>query len=131
MVNAHILPDSRLVNETLGSQMVDWEFGGKTVRIEVVPIFCANCGKAYGFVPKENTAFVCWMCRPCYERLGVVQGTYATPDEEFCKNVENEMLDRFGRALTDAELFALSEKNELGTALEKLAKESPYLVYRE
>lgn len=129
----HLFPDSRLAegDSTLGSQIVDWEMpDGSITRLEVVPIFCGSCGKPYGFVPKDNCAFVCWLCRPCHEKYGVIAGTYAQPDDEFCKAVEHEMIEKFGRALTEAEIGALAEKGELGRPLELLEKESPYPVYR-
>ena len=44
--------------------------------------------------------------------------------------VAYEMRERFGRELTDLELFRKAERGELGTALELLARESPYKVYR-
>ncbi len=129
-----VLPDSRLNDgdSTLNSLMVDWELiGGGTVRIEVVPVFCASCGKPYGHVPKENTVFVCWLCRPCHEKFGVIAGTYATSDEQFCLDVAHEMKERFGRDLTDLELFQKMERGELGTALTLLEKESPFKVYKQ
>lgn len=110
--------------------MVDWTAFGKTVRIEMVPYYCANCGKKQGYVPKENTSFAMYLCKKCHETLGDIAGTYAMPDDEFCQNVANEMTEKFGRGLTDLELFALMEKGELGRELELLNKESPFKVYQ-
>lgn len=129
MVNTHVLPDSRLHDDSLGSIMVDWDMpDGSKVRIEVVPIYCGNCGKLYGHVPKENTTFVFWLCRKCFEHHGAIAGTYAMPDDEFNQKVAFEMREKFHRDLTDLELFHLAEHGKLGTALENLVKDSPYLV---
>lgn len=127
--NTHVLPDSRLRDQTLGSQVVDWPLpGGKTVRCEAVRIYCANCGKLYGWVPKDNTAFAFWLCRKCFEAYGDCAGLCAVPDEEFAKAVVYEMRERFGRTLSEEEILYYGERGELGTALESLAKESPYPV---
>jgi hypothetical protein len=118
------LPDSRLSNLN-GSVLMDWPLDdGTIVRIECVPIFCANCGKPYGFVPKDNITFVCWFCDPCFEKYGKQAGMLYSPDHEFRENVKNEMETRFGRHLTAEELLA--NKDNLGTGLNNLIKESPY-----
>lgn len=127
--NVHLLPDSRLSNETFGSQMVDWELpGGGTVRLEAVQIFCGNCGKLFGYVPKDTCSFVSWLCGKCFEKFGAIAGTYAVPDDLFNQSVAYEMQERFGHSLNDEEILYYLERNELGTALEKLAKESPFPV---
>ncbi len=126
MSNTHILPDSRLADPT-GTVVVDWPLSdGSTVRIEVERVYCANCGILYGFVPKENTVFTCWLCARCFEKFGLIAGTYAQPDDEFCRTVAAEMQDRFGKSLTEAEIGQLKEDGRLGTALDLLEKESPY-----
>lgn len=128
--NTHILPDSRLEhNPDLGCLVIDWKLSDGTVaRVEVQPIFCANCGKKYGWVPKDNTTFVCWLCNKCHEKFGNVIGTYAMPDEEFCRNVQQEMQERFGHDLTLEEIAYLKDRGELGPELTLLEKESPYKV---
>jgi hypothetical protein len=128
--NAHILPDSRLTHHpTFGSQMVDWPMpDGTTVRCECVMVYCANCGKEFGYVPKDNTSFAFWLCAKCFETHGAIAGTYAQPDDEFCKSVQEEMRKKFGRDLTGEELLALQECGKLGKALELLEKESPFPV---
>lgn len=127
-MGASVLPDSRL-QSAVGCIMADWELpDGRTVRIEVQPIFCGNCGKHYGFVPKENTTFAFWLCRKCYEKYGAVAGTCAVPEDEFNRSVEAEMVERFGRSLTAVEVAALKEQDKLGRMLELLEKESPYPV---
>jgi hypothetical protein len=129
---AHILPDCRLKDKK-GTLMVDWPLpGGGTVRIEVEPSFCANCGNPNPhYVPKDNTTFDFWLCNQCAEDYGEIAGTYMMPDEEFNRAVEAEMLDRFGRSLDVMEIAVAVDRGTLGTALELLAKESPYKVYRE
>lgn len=127
-MSMHILPDSRL-KEAKGTVIVNWELtDGSTVRIEVEPIYCANCGKLYGYVPKENTTFAFWLCRKCFEAHGEIAGTYAVPEDEFNQKVQTEMQERFGRDLTDLEIFKLLEQGELGRPLELLIRESPYKV---
>lgn len=135
MVGTDILPDSRLLggDSTLNSVMGDWQLpDGSIVRIEVVPTYCGSCGLASGqYVPKDNTVFTFCLCRPCYEKYGEIAGTMVSSVEEFNRAVEAEMMEKFGRALTDLELFQLLEQGQLGSALEKLNKESPYKVWKQ
>lgn len=127
-MGAHVLPDSRAKNETFGSQMVDWELpGGGTVRLEAVLVYCANCGKEYGYVPRENTTFAFWLCNKCYGTYGGVVGTYAMPDDEWSAAVRYELQAKCGgRDATPEEIVALIESGCLGAALEALAREAPY-----
>src|SRR5262245_40247221 len=105
-MRADILPDSRMKNETVGSVMADWPMAdGKTVRVECVKVYCGNCGKEYGFVPRENTTFAFWLCNQCFEKYGAVAGTFALPDEEFCQAVQHEMQERLGRDLSEQEIL--------------------------
>ena len=109
--------------------MVDWTLAdGTSVRIEVEKIYCANCGKAYGWVPKENTTWACFLCTECFERWGAVAGAYAIPNNAFWEAVAYECLDRFGYIPTEEELMKLKDGVRLGSALEKLEKESPIKV---
>ena len=127
--NAHLFPDSRLKDQSKLAQMVDWPMpDGTTRRVEAIPIFCANCGKALYMVPKDNTAFAFAQCRKCFEKFPPPEGYFAQPDDEFCRSVQYEMEQRFGRHLTELELAAAAEQGQLGKALELLEKESPYPV---
>jgi hypothetical protein len=126
-----MLPDSRLADRDMSTVMADWALpDGRTVRIECSPVYCANCGSMYGYVPKDNTVFVMWLCNRCFEQYGAVAGTYAVPDEQFCKDVAHEMHEAYGRTLSDWELFNLMERGALVAPLVALEKESPYRVYR-
>ena len=125
-MNENVLPDSRLKSDK-GSIMYNWPLAdGTTVRIEVVPVFCANCGKPHGYVPKDNTNWAFWLCVKCYEKHGTIAGTYVEPDAEFWKKVEYEMLENFGHHLNEQELAFLQEQG--WGALEKLVRESPIKV---
>lgn len=126
MVNELVLPDSRL-KDPKGTVLVDWPLpSGGTVRLEMEMVYCANCGVEFGYVPRENTTFAFWLCNQCFEVYGAVAGTYAEPDMEFNRRVEQEMQDRFGRTLTELELATLADQGRLPAALELLARESPY-----
>ncbi len=126
MSTPHQLPDSRLrQNPSLGTVMVDWELSDKsTVRLEAQPIYCANCGVEYGYVPRETTTFVFWLCGTCFRAYGHVAGTCAVPDEEFNRDLQEEMQRRYGRALSHEELTVQAEDNNLGPYLEALQRDS-------
>lgn len=126
--NAHILPDSRLQNETLGSVMMDWPLpGGGVVRIEAVRVYCGSCSKEFGLVPRDNTAFTFWLCSQCFAKYGAIANTYAMPDDEFNQNLAAEMESRFGHHLTPDGIRAAVEGHDLGPALEALMRDSPFL----
>src|SRR5437879_633702 len=93
--NRHVLPDSRLKDRSFGTVMAN--FLGW--RVEMEPIFCP-CGKPYGYVPKDNTSFVCWLCRECYEKFGAIANTYAVPEDEFNNAVAFEMMAKHGKFLS-------------------------------
>lgn len=120
-----ILPDSRLSRRPdFGTTMMEWSLPSGVVKVEVVPIFCASCGKHAGYCPRENTTFLFYQCNQCFEKYGLIPGTYAMPDDEFCQAVAHEMDAAFGRHLTDFEVNVLSERSELPPALAALEKDS-------
>lgn len=127
---ADILPDSRL-KDPKGIVMCDWPMGnGKTVRLCMEPIFCFNCGKPNGYVPQHIMSFVSWLCLDCSVTWGKEASLHSSADEEFWKAVENEMVAKFGKGLTQKELSDLAEHGKLGKPLELLEKESPYKVWK-
>ena len=127
-----VLPDSRLssARETV---MADWPVEGpdgttRTIRLELEPIFCINCGKPNGYVPVGIMSWVSFLCVPCSGTWGEAASALYSPDQEFWDAVGAEMVARFGRALTQAELERLAHRGELGRNLELLERESPYLT---
>jgi len=126
-----VLPDSRLKRADFGAVVMDWPVNGRTVRVECVPCFCANCGKAGPFVPKENTTFAFWLCQACHETHGEIAGVLTIPDDVFNQAVEAEMVERFGRVLTAPEILVAADRGQLGRPLELLAAESPFKVHHE
>lgn len=99
-LTADILPDSRLRS----SKGAVWRTGAWWV-----PVFCASCGKPYGYVPEENCSFACWLCDDCSNAYGAVAGAMMMPDEVFWEKVKQEQLDRHGRLLTEPELIREAE----------------------
>ena len=130
-MNTSILPDSRLSNQTYNSKMVDWPMpDGSTIRVEVTPVYCANCGhKFHGGVPKDNTFACFYLCDQCFTTYGGVAGTYAMPDDEFCKAVASEMLDKHGKYLSEQEIVELKDQGKLCKELLLLEKESPWKIW--
>src|SRR6516165_9266626 len=125
--NTHFLPDSRLrekkgvVKGELVFQHGDYAKRGVEV-VEWEPIFCPHCGSFYGYVTIP-ISFTCWLCKPCFEKLmkvgGLPMGMYALPEDEFNRNVAEEVRARFGRDLTAQEIDEQAEHGNLGPALEK------------
>lgn len=119
-----VLPDSRLRSDK-GSVVSDWENpNGTIVRIECVPVFCANCGKQGPYVPKENTTFAFYLCMKCAETHGEIAGIMMVPDEVFFKKAEEAILEKFGRLLGIVDLLKLAERG--WGPLASLVKESPF-----
>jgi hypothetical protein len=55
----------------------------------LIPIFCANCGKEWGMVPEHHVTFAFALCDPCAEKHGDVAHLYKEPDEVFWERVRN------------------------------------------
>ena len=113
-----LLPDSRLKSSR---QVVrgKWNLPSRNW----VPVFCANCGIPYGYVPEENCTFACWLCDPCAKKWGAQFGLLMMPDEVFWEKVKQEQLERYGRLLNETELQAVAEAS--CNPLSKLLRESP------
>ena len=118
------LPDSRLRTKK-GTVHAVWRINGKSVRVELEPVFCANCGVPHGYVPVENTTFACWFCERCAETWGGVASGCMIPDAEFHRKVEGAMLTHFRRVLTAEEIGRLQAQG--WGPLKSLVRESPYL----
>lgn len=136
MGNAHTLPDSRLKNP-VDTVMVNWEWEEYRVhrgqvqkrvvrhRLELEPIFCFQCGKRKGYVPRGLFSWVSMLCDPCSEALGGTPLELDHPDAEFWAKVSEEMERTYGRALTQTELDMLAERGELSRGLQLLERECP------
>src|SRR5215469_6543855 len=115
MGNKHTLPDSRLRNP-VDTVMVDWAWDEyRTVagqlqtrrvrhRLELEPIFCWECGKRQGYVPRGLFYWVSMLCNGCSEKLGGAPLELDHPDAEFWDKVSEEMERSYGRPLSQAEL---------------------------
>lgn len=123
-----VLPDSRL-RESRGNVMVDWPLDGGSVRLELEPIFCFNCGTPSGHVPVGLMSFVSWMCHPCSVQWGTAAKAHNTADQAFWDKVYECMMTKYGRALTEHELNTLANGNNLGQ-LAVLERESPYKIWK-
>ena len=107
-IGTALLPDCRLKTETTTQR--HWNLNWQ-------PIFCANCGKDGGWVPEE-TRFIFYLCQPCADRHGQIDGTYMVPDEIFFETVKNAQLEEFGRELSVPELTeALSSESSVISTL--------------
>lgn len=80
---ADILPDSR----TKVARGLVWSSAWGCMA---VPIYCAHCGRAGGFVPEANCDFAFWLCDPCFAHHGHITGTFVTPDEAFFARIAAE-----------------------------------------
>ncbi len=125
-----VLPDSRL-HDPKATVMADWpclqpDGTLTTVRLELEPIYCLSCGKSAGYVPRDVMSFVSWLCQPCSEKYGEAAALWQSSDQQFWAKVAEAMQERFGRALTQRELWELGEQDRLGRGLELLTRESPY-----
>lgn len=77
---ADILPESRA------------RFAKNVIRSpqgNLIPIYCANCGKEWGKVPEQFITFAFALCQPCADKHGDIAHTYKEPDHVFWERVEN------------------------------------------
>lgn len=111
-----ILPDSRTRERSKGRTGVKWHAG-----MWWVPVYCASCGKPYGYVPEQNCDFACWLCNDCSDKHGAVANTYQMPDEVFWKKVEEAQLEHYSQLLGPEELLRILEEGN--SPLAKLMRE--------
>lgn len=91
-----------------------------------VPVFCANCGAAGGFVP-EGVTHVFYLCdTKCAPTLGHIEGLYTEPDTVFRAKILEEQMDRYGRELTPLELLA--QLDDVNSPLSRMARERAQLT---
>jgi len=120
----NILPDSRMKNPTT---VIRGTLGGFPVNL--VPVFCANCGAGGPYVPAENMTFAFYLCNPCAEKWGAIVGTYMMPDEVFWGKVKEAQIEKYGRELSGPEIVEmLKDENSI---FSKLAKDRKNLTPKE
>jgi hypothetical protein len=128
---SEVLPDSRLKpqDRLKGEREMPWELpDGSVVNVWAVQGFCVSCGKLLAWFPRDTTVHGCLICNTCYQRDPTVFAGMVESSEEFNRNLEAEMLDRYGRGLTGVELFHEYENQTLGVGLQMLLRETPYPV---
>jgi hypothetical protein len=76
------LPDSR-TREVKGS--IRSPYGN------LIPVYCAQCGKEHGLVPEQHLTFAFCLCDPCAEKMGPIAHFYKEPDEVFWERINNAM----------------------------------------
>jgi hypothetical protein len=106
---ALVLPDSRMRDHQKGT--IHGRMANMVDKLNWTPIFCANCGKPYGYVPTENCTFACWLCDPCADKWGTQYGLAFMPDEIFAANVVAEQMEKHGRGLTNEEVVAVEQSS--------------------
>ena len=119
-MSVETLPDSRLKDTSKGEKRMPF---ANICPMNWVPIFCANCGAAGGYVPEENCTFAFYLCNKCAEKWSPLAGTMAVPDELFWQKVKEAQIEKYGRELTALEINAALAEQE--SDLAKLAKEAP------
>ena len=113
-MNQDLLPDSRLTQPKGVVRIAFGEWG----RLNMQPIFCANCGKLGAYVPEENMTFAFWLCdHPCADSWATLAGTYTTSDEVFWETVAHESLEKYGHYLTEQDVLQLPTSGSLSTLL--------------
>lgn len=88
-----------------------------------VPLYCANCGADGGIVPEDNCDFAFYLCVPCSEKLGPIEGIYQEPDHLFWEAVAEEQIAKYGHMLQPGEIVE-AMKDDTST-LAKLGKDRP------
>lgn len=87
-----------------------------------IPCYCMNCGKQHGYrnEPDASSGYVGYLCDLCAERWSPLVGTMLVPDEAFAQIATAEMLEKYGRVLSDAEQHEVLKDGN--STLAKLAR---------
>jgi hypothetical protein len=127
-MSANVLPSS-LLKERKGAKMGIWQMcDGRQIRCEAHPVYCAACGKLYAYAPIDNLVDLTCLCRKCFDKDPNAFAGFVTSDDAFCQAMQYEMERIHGKTLTIEEICAKEARGVLGTALELLARESPFPV---
>jgi hypothetical protein len=78
-----ILPDSRCQVRRGSTRVVV-----KGVAHNMIPVYCASCGKPWGMVPEKFCTFAFVTCDDCDRRHGVIAGLVCEPDAVFWQRVQ-------------------------------------------
>ena len=118
--NIDILPDSRAKNAVNVTIMAY-----KGIGMNMVPLYCANCGVPGPLVFEANCTFAFWLCNEnqndCAAKWGALAGTWTEPDAVFFDRVKSEMLETYGYELSPQEIIEVLKDDS--SVLSKLAKE--------
>jgi hypothetical protein len=60
----------------------------------LIPIFCANCGKQWGMVPEHHVTFAFALCDDCEGKHGGVAHLHKEPDAVFWERIANEQREQ-------------------------------------
>ena len=60
----------------------------------LIPIFCANCGKQWGMVPEHHVTFAYALCDDCEGKHGGVAHLHKEPDAVFWERIANEQREQ-------------------------------------
>jgi hypothetical protein len=87
-----------------------------------VPVFCGSCGKDDGqMVPEDACDFAFYLCEPCAETYGALDGVEMIPDEVWFARIRDAQLEEYGRELSLIE--QIDELANPDSALSKLARD--------
>jgi hypothetical protein len=81
-MSADVLPDSRA---RVARGVV------RSAGVNVLPVYCANCGAPHGYVPAEMITHVFALCEPCAEKHGDIAHHYLEPEAAFYERLVNAM----------------------------------------
>lgn len=87
-----------------------------------VPVFCGSCHRDDGqMVPEDACDFAFYLCEPCAETYGDLDGVEMIPDEVWFARIRDAQIDDYGRELTLIE--QVDELSNPDSALSKLARD--------
>ena len=88
-------------------------------------LFCASCGADGGRVLKTDVPnreeFAFYLCEPCAQKYGAINGLWVEPDAVFFQKVKEAQLEREGRELTAQEVVQILD--DPNSYLNKLARD--------
>lgn len=90
--------------------------------VAYVPVFCGSCHCDDGqMVPEQSCDFAFYLCDPCADRYGALDGVEMIPDEVWFARIRDAQLEDHGRELTHVEL--VEQLDSPDSPLSKLARD--------
>lgn len=106
-----ILPDSRCRDRKESKRITITSPRGNVISCNMIPVFCASCGRPMGWAPEKMMTHAFITCTPCDEKYGVIAGLMHDPNEVFYQRVAEAQAENAALTTLEGMRKALDDPN--------------------